>query len=120
MGTKKTVVVIESDFRMLNMLKGLIERRGHKAIGASTPADALSVISNNPKADMVMIYIGLHEDDCGFTTAKHARNVSPNSTIVLITAGSEAKNLFETQKDIGAKILEKPFNFERLFEVTGL
>jgi len=110
-GAMASVVIIEDDQRIRELMAKVLTSKGYEVTGASTALDGLQqIVGSSP--DVVVLDMGLPDLD-GAELLKMIRAVT-NVPVVVATARSEDRDVVRTL-DAGADdYLVKPFSVEQL------
>ena len=105
-----TILVVEDDKACRETLTMMLEREGHDPIIPDTPAEALSMISDDPP-DLVITDILMPDLD-GIELITQAKKKQPGLRCIAISGGGRAPKelLLRAAKQLGAiESLQKPF-----------
>ncbi len=104
------VLIIDDDRGIRQLLRRIIESRGHVAVEADTGRTGVDAFQQQ-SFDLVLTDIVMPDMD-GNQTIVHLRKLNPSIKIIAVSGGGRARNLTPLQlaKQFGAdRILEKPF-----------
>lgn len=110
--TDKTILIIEDDATIQNLLRLAIKSNGHKAIIAEKGLSGISLfMSHSP--DLVLLDLGLPDID-GLEVLGQIRKTSDIPVIIVSARGQENEKV--SALDMGADdYITKPFNVDELF-----
>ncbi len=107
----QTILVIEDDQDMLQLLRRVLESEGYRVVLAADGAYGMTLL-REAKPDLVLLDIMMPGPD-GFTTLNSIRQYS-NVPVIMVTAKRETETL-QRAIDLGADdYLKKPFWPEEL------
>ncbi len=108
----KKILIIDDEKMILNMIKVILEDRGHVVTGYSNPLEGEFAAINNRYN---LIFLDLHmPGKNGAEITKNILAVKPDSKIIIITA-FPTDTLAEEALEAGAfALLEKPLNMEKI------
>lgn len=107
------VLVIDDDPAIRQLLRGIVEARGHLVVEAGTGKLGVEAFGRNPFS-LVLTDIVMPDMD-GVQAIAAIRRMRPEVGIIAISGGGRARNLTPLQlaRQFGAdRILEKPFRRE--------
>jgi DNA-binding response OmpR family regulator len=105
-----SILIIEDDVEIRNMLKIMIQRAGYFVQTAENGLEGVNAFKRSP-SDIVITDIVMPEKE-GLETILELREDYPNVKIIAISGGGrhDAKNYLRSAKDFGADyIFNKPF-----------
>ncbi len=111
-----TILIVEDDLINLMYLKELFEPYHINILEVNTGKEAVLMVKNNPKIDIILMDIQLPEMD-GYEATKHIKLINSNIPVIIQTAYA-----FESdkQKSISAGCdgyISKPIDAEKLFDL---
>lgn len=107
----KTILLVDDETRMLDLLSLYLEPHGFKCIKVESGKDALTYLEEN-KIDIVILDVMMPEMD-GWTTCKKMRDFS-KVPIIMLTARSETVDVIKGLKFGADDYMTKPFNESEL------
>ncbi|MBI4052371.1 MAG: response regulator [Elusimicrobia bacterium] len=120
-----TILIVEDDSNMVQLLKTVLEKDGHAIREAYDGSEALAMMgidppdSNMPLPDLIILDVMLPIMD-GFTF--HNRLLEEKTTrtipIILLTAKGQMKEVFAMSPNVKFYI-EKPFDVKKLREAVN-
>ncbi len=118
-----TILVVDDDDQVRDIVKGFLQEMGHSAIEAADGLQALSLLAEN-SVDLVISDIFMPHKE-GLTTIAEIRAKYPEIKVLVMSGGGGAESgilILELGKQFGAESgLHKPFQFEEFkSKVEGL
>ncbi len=112
------VLVIDDERMMTNMIKVILEDRGHSVTGFSNSiAGEYEAIKNNYD----LIYLDLHMPERnGAEITKNILAVKPDSKIIIITAFPTDSLAGEALKSGALTLLEKPLSLTKIIDSINI
>ena len=114
--TAKNILVVDDDVRNLFALTAVFERYNINVITAESGKEAINILNDNPKVDMVLMDIMMPEMD-GYETTQKIRREHKNSTLPIIAVTAKAMK-GDRQKCIEAgasDYITKPLKIDQCF-----
>ncbi|MEJ0057714.1 MAG: HAMP domain-containing protein [Bacteroidota bacterium] len=119
--TGKNILVVDDDVRNLFALTTVFERFNIKVITAESGKEAINILNENPKIEMVLMDIMMPEMD-GYETTQKIRREHKNSTLPIIAVTAKAMK-GDRQKCIEAgasDYITKPVKIDQLLSLMRL
>ena len=119
--TGKNILVVDDDVRNLFALTTVFERLNINAITAESGREAINILNENPKIDMVLMDIMMPEMD-GYETTQKIRREHKNSTLPIIAVTAKAMK-GDRQKCIEAgasDYITKPLKIDQLLSLMRI
>jgi CheY-like chemotaxis protein len=116
--TGKNVLVVDDDVRNLFALTTVFERYNINIITAESGKEAIQILNENPKIEMVLMDIMMPEMD-GYETTQKIRREHKNSTLPIIAVTAKAMK-GDRQKCIEAgasDYITKPLKIDQLLSL---
>ena len=116
--TGKNILVVDDDVRNLFALTTVFERYNINVITAESGKEAINLLNENPKIEMVLMDIMMPEMD-GYETTQKIRREHQNSTLPIIAVTAKAMK-GDRQKciDAGASdYITKPLKIDQLLSL---
>jgi signal transduction histidine kinase/CheY-like chemotaxis protein/HAMP domain-containing protein len=116
--TGKNILVVDDDVRNLFALTTVFERYNINVITAESGKEAISILNENPRIDMVLMDIMMPEMD-GYETTQKIRREHKNSTLPIIAVTAKAMK-GDRQKCIEAgasDYITKPLKIDQLLSL---
>ena len=112
-----TALVIDDDKVTLELLTFQLESEGFEITTAESGAAGLELIKQN---EFDVILTDLHLPDVsGIGLVKSSKEISPQTEIIMITGDGSNDRAIEATKAGAFWYLEKPLDFDELFELIG-
>jgi HAMP domain-containing protein/signal transduction histidine kinase/CheY-like chemotaxis protein len=119
--TGKNILIVDDDVRNLFALTTVFERFSINAITAESGKEAIKILADNPKIEMVLMDIMMPEMD-GYETTQKIRREHKNSTLPIIAVTAKAMK-GDRQKCIEAgasDYITKPVKVDQLLSLMRL
>jgi len=113
MTAAKTILVIDDEPGYRDMLKFQLTDEGHTVLTAASGPEALKVLQDNGKADMVITDMKMSPMD-GLETLIAIRNVYPKMPVILMTGYALEERVQEALSRKASTCLRKPFHLDEL------
>jgi len=116
--TAKNILVVDDDVRNLFALTTVFERYNINVITAESGKEAINILNENPKVDMVLMDIMMPEMD-GYETTQKIRREHKNSSLPIIAVTAKAMK-GDRQKCIEAgasDYITKPLKIDQLLSL---
>ncbi|MDP1727296.1 MAG: HAMP domain-containing protein [Bacteroidota bacterium] len=116
--TGKNILVVDDDVRNLFALTTVFERYNINVITAESGKEAIAILNENPKIDMVLMDIMMPEMD-GYETTQKIRREHKNTSLPIITVTAKAMK-GDRQKCIEAgasDYITKPLKIDQLLSL---
>jgi CheY-like chemotaxis protein len=116
--TQKHILVVDDDVRNLFALTTVFERYNINVITAESGKEAINILNENPKIDMVLMDIMMPEMD-GYETTQKIRREHKNSSLPIIAVTAKAMK-GDRQKCIEAgasDYITKPLKIDQLLSL---
>src|SRR5688572_25249556 len=115
-----TILVIDDNSQLLNLVRTALERTGHKVLQALNANDGLAIAEKNP-IDLVITDLAMPEKD-GFSLIEELRSTGYEGPILASSGGmgTSPKDFLEAARQIGANAtLPKPFKIQDLLKLVS-
>lgn len=120
MSTKRTILLIDDDFDLLEQLRLLLGGAGYEVVTAESQREAEDqLLSVQP--DLVIVDLMMEQRDSGLVLCHHMKEMHPRLPIIMLTAVKSATGLSfapaseEQESWVKAdKVLDKPVNPDQL------
>ena len=110
-GTEGRILVIDDEPSLRDVLKLGLSRAGFEVATASSQAEGLALL--NERFDLVLTDLQLPDGD-GLSILKRAKEVSPETAVVVLTAHGSADTAVAAMKLGAHDYLTKPFDLDEL------
>lgn len=108
----ETILLVEDDGLVRETITGFLQQAGYSVIAAQDGGEALSILENGVKVDIVFSDIVMPGSISGIELARHVKQRFASAVIILATGYSEK----EVDID-GVQILAKPYEVNELLRV---
>jgi two-component system response regulator (stage 0 sporulation protein F) len=113
-----TILVIDDEESIRNLLKEVLERAKHHVLEASDGREGLSLYQQN-KVDLVLMDILMPGTDGLEATLQLTREYL-DAKVIAMTGAQGERNFLDVAKLFGARrVFEKPFNLDKLVEAIN-
>lgn len=119
--TGKTILVVDDDVRNLFALTTVFERFNINVVTAESGKEAISILNENPKIEMVLMDIMMPEMD-GYETTQKIRREHKNSTlpIIAVTAKAMKGDRLKCIEAGASDYITKPVKIDQLLSLMRL
>jgi two-component system response regulator (stage 0 sporulation protein F) len=112
-----TILVIDDEEAVRNMLRAVLEREGHNVVEASNGRAGLAVCRDRPP-DLVITDILMPEMN-GLDLILELTRAFLNVKVIAISGAQEVENTLDAAKLLGVRhTLHKPFNIKALLKAV--
>jgi signal transduction histidine kinase len=112
--SKATVVIIDDDIQILELVDLILSKRGYQVFTASTARNGMEIIADR-LPELVLLDYMMPEMD-GLTALREIRTRFPNSYVVMFTGKGNEEIAVELMKGGASEYILKPFNNRDLVE----
>ncbi len=112
MNKKLSVLIVDDDISLGDSLTDILEAKGYDARFASSGKDALSIMKEK-KYDVVLLDIRM-PDMNGVETFRYIKELSPLTSVVMITAYAEDELVNQAREEGPLQILSKPLDIDKI------
>jgi len=109
----EVVLVVEDEATVRGLILDVLDELGYRVLEAKDGPDALEVLENAPRIDLLVTDIGLPEVN-GRQVADIARRGRPGLKVLFITGYAGNAALPSGSLEPGMELLSKPFSMEAL------
>ena len=113
-----TVLVVDDEKGIVDMLTIALEKDGYRVVGATSCVEGLRQLAE-ARPDLVLTDLRMG-DGSGFDVLKAARETSPETPVIMITAYTTTRTAIEALKLGAYDYISKPFDLEELKHVAGM
>ncbi len=110
-------LVIDDDVSLLELLKFQLEEKGFEVLTADKGQTGLELIREN-ELDIILTDLNMPGMN-GIEMVKQAKEISPNTEIIMITGEGSTEKAIEATKAGAFYYVEKPLEFEELLLLIG-
>jgi CheY-like chemotaxis protein len=109
MNERQTVLVVEDDPLIREMMHDVLEDEGFHAICADSTQDAIHTIGIDDGDGIAAVFadIDLGDHGGGYEVARYARRIKPDIKIIYTSGG--ARGDFSKERVDGAQFVQKPY-----------
>lgn len=110
----ETILLVEDDFSLLNMVKKSLENLGYKVLTVPTPGDAVQLVkSDSHKIDLLMTDVIMPEMN-GRELAREMKTILPRLKVLYMSGYSANVISHHGVLDKGIHFIQKPFSLQAL------
>jgi CheY-like chemotaxis protein len=107
MTTRPTVLVVEDDALIREVMQAVLQDEGFDAVSAEDVQQAVAALENTKQVDLVFADIDLGDRGGGYEVARCARRRRPDVKIVYTSGG--AREDLQHERVEGASFVPKPY-----------
>jgi len=107
------VLVVEDEKSMRDLLSMMLRKEGYTVEAADSGTQAASRIAKDPLYDLVITDVSM-PGMTGLELLRHVRKVSPDSSVILMTAYGSKETAIEALNEGAAYYVEKPFDLDEM------
>ena len=109
MNEKQTVLIVEDDPIIREMMHDVLEDEGFRALCADSTREAIKTMSIDHGDGIAAVFadIDLGDHGGGYEVARYARRVKPDIKIIYTSGGARAD--FIKERVEGAQFVQKPY-----------
>lgn len=112
MNKKLSVLIVDDDISLGDSLSDILEAKGYDARFASSGQEALSIIKEK-EYDVIFLDIRMPEMN-GVETFMHIKELSPLTSVVMITAFAESELVKQAREEKVLQVLSKPIDIDKI------
>ncbi len=112
-----SILVIEDEESIRRLLSSILGMEGHEVRSSSNAVEGLALFKEKA-ADLVITDLGL-PDESGWEVARHIKDMSPSTPVILITGWGVSAEVTEAKRRGVDYVLPKPFEFADLSELIS-
>jgi len=112
------LLLVEDEAAIRLALSGLLRREGYEVVVAESGAAALEALADAP-FDLVLTDLALGRGASGLDVLRHAKELRPETAIVMITAHGNEKIAVEAMKAGAEDYVPKPFDNDEIRMVVA-
>lgn len=110
---RETILVVDDDHQLRNMLSSLLVNYGYKVMEAHNGQDAIHLYNNHADAiHLILMDVAMPKKD-GFTAYREIKALNPNAKIIIMSGYHEN----HPEKPVNALIVNKPFSPLEIIQV---
>ena len=110
----KQFLVIDDSPAIVDLVKQMLEPRGHHVLTAGTGCEAVELVKTY-KFDRIFLDLGLPDMD-GAETLRQIRLIDPGVTVIVITGDPDSDIMKRTAAQGVSRVIEKPFKLANVME----
>jgi two-component system response regulator PilR (NtrC family) len=107
------VLVVEDEKSMRDLMSLMLRKEGYAVEVADSGTQAASRIAKDPVYDLVITDVSM-PGMTGLDLLRHVRRVSPESSVILMTAYGSKETAIEALNEGAAYYVEKPFDLDEM------
>ena len=107
------VLVVEDEKSLRDLLSMMLRKEGYTVEAAEGGNQAASRIAKDPVYDLIITDVSM-PGMTGLELLRHARKVSPETSVILMTAYGSKETAIEALNDGAAYYVEKPFDLDEM------
>ena len=114
---KESILIVDDEEMVASVAADILNDLGYQTAIATSTSDALNVISNGRKIDLLFSDVVMPGDLSGFEFARAAVRIQPSIKILLTSGFSKFRGMEPEDEDsrwLAANILAKPYNRHEL------
>ena len=109
---KKTILIIDDDPNIVELLTLFLKENGSDVYSGSTAESGLA-LARKYRVDLILLDIML-PDSNGVEALKSLQKIAPHTPAIMITGGSNLETAKRCLKEGAVDYITKPFDFEYL------
>ena len=117
MAQQKTILIVDDDQELIDGLRALLERQGHRVLQAHDGHQGKQMIYNQ-KPDLVILDMMMPRMG-GYPVLEHFRGKTEAPPIIMITANEGSRHKAYAEYLGVVDYIRKPFAMERLLEAVN-
>src|SRR5262245_50780747 len=117
MAQQKTILIVDDDYELIEGLRALLERQGHRVIQAHDGHQGKQMIYNH-KPDLVILDMMMQRMG-GYPVLEHFRDKKDAPPFIMITANEGSRHKAYAEYLGVVEYIRKPFAMERLLEAVN-
>ena len=107
--TARTVLVVENEADVRNMVRRQLESLGHRVLTAEGATEALLIVQSPGAPDVLLTDVMLATGMNGVDLANAARDARPGLPVIFMSGFTAAPDAQRRIREIGSPLLSKPF-----------
>jgi len=107
------VLLVEDEKSMRDLMSMMLRKEGYAVEVADSGTQAASRIAKDPLYDLVITDVSM-PGMTGLELLRHVRKVSPDSSVILMTAYGSKETAIEALNEGAAYYVEKPFDLDEM------
>jgi len=114
--TAPTILVVEDDFSMRELLRKVLEKNDYHVVEAEDGTQALLRLEQTPEISLVLTDIKMPGKD-GMDLLQEVAKMSSQIKVILITAFGEVEQYLDAMNLGAFEYLNKPFRNQQLLDI---
>jgi PAS domain S-box-containing protein len=111
---KGTVLVVEDNEQLLNIIALKLERDGFEVITKQSGDDALEILNNKSGIQLVLSDLVMPGDGQGIDVLRRAKSLHPSLPVILMSGYADINKSNEKGLELADKFIEKPLALGKL------
>lgn len=116
--TSRTILVIDDEQAVLDVVRRFLEIAGHTVHGFSSGRTALDFVQRHRKVDLVILDLMIPREE-GLSNFRALRDVLPEAPILLCTGLVQAEQASHLMAEGACDLLRKPFRMNELWHAVN-
>lgn len=112
MPRRPLVLLADDEASITRTLQLVLEQHGYRVLPAFNAAEAIAIMRNGHRLDMVITDLNMERDDIGLEVAQVARGLKPRPVITICTGFANPSNTREALKMRVDYLATKPVDLE--------
>ena len=112
MPRRPLVLLADDEASITRTLTMVLEQHGYRVLPAYNAAEAIAIMQNGHRLDMVITDLNMERDDIGLEVARAARELTPRPVIAICTGYANVDNTREALKMHVDYLATKPVELE--------
>lgn len=109
MVAQRSILVVDDEEALRAVLSSELASEGYQVDTASDGDEAIAILQNNNKFDLVLLDIKMPRVD-GFEVLKFIKQNIPHVKVIMLTAFADLKNAIESKKLGAEDFISKPYD----------
>ena len=114
---RMVILAVDNDPPVLDAMTEILRRWGHSAMGAGSAHEAIRLLDELGKPDLLLCDYRLEGRQTGFEVIAHVRSYFGRDIPAAIITGATSAEDLRALKNSGLPVLHKPINFPRMIKV---
>lgn len=105
---KGTILVVEDNFQLLNLIALMLERENYHVIKKSSGDEAIEVLTENEGIRLVLSDLVMPGQEQGVDVLRKAKSLQPPLPVILMSGYADIRRSNEEELKLADKFVEKP------------